>query len=303
MTTQSWSSKVRHDSDAEFRLWGAELKAKLAAVGLTQTADTGQIDWTTVVRAGTNADAGYEVWRFNDAAHSTAPIFFRLYYGTGSGTTTPRIRIQVGTGSDGAGNLTGGNGTILSITVANNAQTAETSRTSYLCYAHGALWLSWKEDASATGLAFASFAIFRNCTSTGAVDDGSMAALGSPLAAATEIKCITYRWDSPGSGWDSAAWGGTTLFTCNDPTSSTDWLDENGDIQLAIISFNVKRARPFIQLCGYNTNDIAEDVTFSATLFGSTAHTYMAKGRNLGQAGIVSTTNSGSSAGLALIWE
>lgn len=97
-------------SDANFRTWGSTISAAFAAVGMVQTADTGQINWTTVAIPGmASTDAGYEVWRFDDALQATVPIFFRVVYGTG-GVANNRTRVllhSVGTGSDGAGNLTG----------------------------------------------------------------------------------------------------------------------------------------------------------------------------------------------------
>ena len=126
MTNTTWTSAPAHATDALFRTWGSALNAGLAAVGMVQTADAGQIDWTTVVRAGINADAGYEIWKFNDALQSTVPIFFKLYYGTGAATNLVRIRLESGTGSDGSGTLTGlGSGTISTV----NASTATADTT------------------------------------------------------------------------------------------------------------------------------------------------------------------------------
>ena len=103
MATQNWLYPIRHDNDSDFRGWGSDLSAKLAAVGLVKTADTGQINWTTVTRPGINTYAGYEIWRYPDSS-----IFMKWEFGTGSGGATfPAVRVQVGTGSNGAGTLTG----------------------------------------------------------------------------------------------------------------------------------------------------------------------------------------------------
>ena len=71
------------------------LRGYLNLAGLTQTSDSGQ----------TNADSslGYQIWRFNDTLQSTAPIYFKLWYQTASNV----MQVIVGTGSDGAGNITG----------------------------------------------------------------------------------------------------------------------------------------------------------------------------------------------------
>jgi hypothetical protein len=78
-------------------------------VGMVQTADTGQINWLTVtVPTVINERKGYEIWRFNDALQATAPVFLKISYGSANAAASyPGIWITIGTGSDGAGNLTG----------------------------------------------------------------------------------------------------------------------------------------------------------------------------------------------------
>jgi hypothetical protein len=70
--------------DATFRAWGSGIAAQIAAMGLVQTSDTGQINWVTVARPALNTIAGYEIWRFNDALQATKPVFIRIDYGTSS---------------------------------------------------------------------------------------------------------------------------------------------------------------------------------------------------------------------------
>lgn len=108
MTTATFLSKPINDTDANFRAWGSALSAAIQAVGLIKTADTGQISWTTVAKPATaNAMQGYEIFRFNDALQSTAPIFIKIEYGSGNyGGVYPAYRTTVGKGTDGAGNIT-----------------------------------------------------------------------------------------------------------------------------------------------------------------------------------------------------
>lgn len=95
-------------TDAAFRTWGLAYNAKLAAAGLVNTADTGQVNWTTVLAAvGANTVQGYEIWRFADALQATAPIFMKVEYGSGAVAANGSIWIQLGSGSNGAGLLTG----------------------------------------------------------------------------------------------------------------------------------------------------------------------------------------------------
>jgi hypothetical protein len=97
-----------NSSDANFRAWGSLISARLALMGLVQTADTGQINWTTVLApVAINTVQGYEIWRFNDALQATVPIFFKFEYGSGGAINNPSIWLTVATGSNGAGTLTG----------------------------------------------------------------------------------------------------------------------------------------------------------------------------------------------------
>lgn len=94
-------------SDADFRAWGSGIAAQLAAIGLVKTADTGQIDWSTVLRPTANNYAGYEIWRFNDSFQATAPVFIKIEYGAGSPVDRPNLRVQVSSATNGAGTPTG----------------------------------------------------------------------------------------------------------------------------------------------------------------------------------------------------
>lgn len=98
------------NSDALFRTWGSAVTAGLAASGLVKTSDTGQIDWATVNRpTSATTSAGYEIYRFDDTMQSTAPIYLRISYGTGITTSglSPSLWFTAGTGTDGAGTITG----------------------------------------------------------------------------------------------------------------------------------------------------------------------------------------------------
>lgn len=96
-------------SDAIFRTTGSAISVAIQAVGLTQTADTGQINWTSVtVPLIASTIAGYEIYRFNDSLQSTAPVYFRIDYGTSSANSSwLGLRVTVGTSTNGAGTITG----------------------------------------------------------------------------------------------------------------------------------------------------------------------------------------------------
>lgn len=111
-----------HASDAEFRSWGSWISASFAAFGWVQSADSGQVNWTTVTRASTNTAAGYEIWAMDDSLQGTKPVLVKIEYGTGASTGFERIWITVGATSDGSGTLTGTTSTRLA--VGNNSGSA-----------------------------------------------------------------------------------------------------------------------------------------------------------------------------------
>jgi hypothetical protein len=111
--------------DATFRVWGSGLAAQIAAMGLVQTSDTGQINWATVTRPAIGALAGYEMWRFNDALQATKPVFIRLDYRISSGSVDrPALQPRVGTATDGAGTLTGQVGALFSPLLSGSSKSA-----------------------------------------------------------------------------------------------------------------------------------------------------------------------------------
>jgi hypothetical protein len=83
-----------------------QLSDALAAVGLTRTTDTGQVNWATVsTLPGSATIRDYEVYRLNDSLQATKPIYMRVDYGYTSLLMT--YQITFGTSTDGAGNIGG----------------------------------------------------------------------------------------------------------------------------------------------------------------------------------------------------
>lgn len=87
----------------------------IIALGFVQTSDTGQMNTSSPPAYSSVAATvyGYTVYRFDDAAQSTFPIFFKIKWRNGSTTNTSSFnhQISVGTASDGAGNITSAGGT------------------------------------------------------------------------------------------------------------------------------------------------------------------------------------------------
>ncbi len=146
MTTFNYNTPVAHANDADFRAWGVLYSAALAACGLVQTADTGQIDWVTVTRPGTNTAAGYQIWRFNDTLQGAAPVYIKFEFGTGASATRPMVWITLGTGSDGAGNITGG---YIARRTCNSSDNLTGTPPAFFCHTEGFLGIGWASFLSA----------------------------------------------------------------------------------------------------------------------------------------------------------
>jgi len=94
---------------ASFRAWGSVVDATFVTFGWVRTSDTGQVNWSTVTGPGVaNTSCGYSIFRMADTLQGSYPVFIKIEYGSnGAGANCACIWITVGTGSDGAGNITG----------------------------------------------------------------------------------------------------------------------------------------------------------------------------------------------------
>lgn len=116
--------------DATWQSWAQKTAALFEQAGLTKTPDTGQVDLTTATRPATNSYAGYEIRKLNDSLAGTAPIFVKVEYGSGSTLGAPQMRFNFGTGTDGAGNLTGLGLATANVTMTQNGTAASGSASS-----------------------------------------------------------------------------------------------------------------------------------------------------------------------------
>lgn len=109
MATRVAALNGTNATDADFRAWINEIHNALIAFGWVQTADTGQINYATVLRPATSgATQGYALYRMNDALQSACPVYIKLEFGATTQTNEPGIKITLTIGgTDGAGNLTG----------------------------------------------------------------------------------------------------------------------------------------------------------------------------------------------------
>lgn len=288
MTTLTWSTPADHADDATFRAWGSELNTKLAAAGLVQTADTGQIDWTSVARPSGGSDAGYEIWRFSDSLQGTKPIFIRINYGTYFSATVPRMQVMVGTGTNGSGTLTGprtGAGSTFYQITGTNTPGSGTNYASYLCYTGGHLALAWK-----IGTAQSLLVVSRSIDSSTGADtgDGAIAYFISPFGTHPNLLDFNASTNKDAS-----------QVPCFVPFAVTSTTNSGNVAALQHYApypdFRVVKA-----CCTILNTEISGFTTFSATLEPSGPHTY------LSLAGSAIAAETGSVTGTyspAMIWE
>ena len=289
---------MNHSSDANFRAWGSEMSARLAAIGLVQTANTGQINWVTVTRPGINTPAGYEIWRFNDSLQGSAPIFIKVEYGTSAGTATaPGVWITVGTGTNGAGTLTG-SVTDRALCGSASAATSGTSFPSYACAVEGLAWIAnkWQQSGATRGPIF--FAVARTCDNSGVpTADGFVVywgALGSSAAAPVNVQAI--RSASPATVFTRNT-DGLFSFVVHGVTTS---LTIAGNTQAYLHWMPTPEVRPVFALAAMALAESSFGATFSVTLVGSTPRTFLSIHTHGGAGG---ANGSSANTALALVYE
>ena len=107
MATDNWTSEAFLSDNTEFQTWAQRIHTAITGVGITNTSDTGQVDLTTAARPSAGSYAGYKIYRFSDTLQATKPIFIKIEYGVGSAQDRPAMRVSTGTGTNGAGTLSG----------------------------------------------------------------------------------------------------------------------------------------------------------------------------------------------------
>jgi len=295
MATNNYSTVIEHSSDATFRAWGSALSAALAAVGLTQTSDTGQIDWATVTRPGTNTAAGYEIWRFNDTLQATAPIFIKIEYGTGSLAFAPQAWLTVGTGSDGSGTITGQSSTRSTWMRNNNIASTVTPYPTYVCYnaTEGFLGIMFKMGTPAADTFGHGFmAVARSVDQ----DDGDTNGDG----------CVVYA-GSPSSGMAASQSIRFTATAATYPSNIAYALVPNnqtaslvGSDNQAYLHFMVNPQVLVVkQLCTIVAAEVPLGNTFTATLVAD-ALTYISGGQSASPGNVANVSPAWT---IAMLWE
>ncbi len=282
-------------TDAKYRSWVTTVHNAMSVAGFVQTGDTGQINPATVAKpTATNTLAGYEVWRFADALQSTAPIFMKLsfYSSNVASGNGPSLYLTVGTGSDGAGNITGVNTGLLA---SGSGSTAPSNTASPILACHTAgygmiLAGGLVQSSFPTNAGF--FVVARTCgtdgtlTGQGAViyrQSGS----GNVLATVHGLSFATGAVLSERSPVAGVVTGNAAMTTGNAVPMAKNYA-------------NLGYPVPSYGVLSYRSADVAAGSTFSTAVWGGTAHTYYALGSGYvnGMDAFATTTITG-----AFLWE
>jgi hypothetical protein len=298
MSTQTWSSRVRNDSDATHREWRDEFLTKLnllVAAGVLAADETNFVAGAGSRPAVSTIDTKYAVFHLNDSMHATARIYIRFTVASGS-SFQPHVYITVGTSTNGSGVL---GGTALSTnTICNNnaVQTTDTVRASYFSCTDGFFGFNWKVGASATE---AFFQISRTVNAAGvATGVGAIACWGAGAAnGLTKTQAFTF---SPAAAYTAQTTPPTSALAFNPQCSPSTAVGSNTQ---AFVGWTPTPAMaPIVGVCGVVNIEQAAGSEFPATLVGSTQRNYLALTTTAGPFGPVNATDTGALK-FAMLWE
>lgn len=248
-------------TDAEFRAVSQFIANTMETGGIIKTSDTGQVNLTTMTFPGANnTAAGYEIRRFSDALQATAPIFMKIEYARGGGTFGFDIFLTLGTGSDGAGNITG-------IKYSRTQLNLTSIFTSLPCLiSAGASWVIFMLGTNNPGTQPGVFSLERTKTSTGADSNRGLYLLTNKTP---QCRFIDYTGTSSPIN-EAANWG------CFAPTQATSGLHSSGNVAVYPFYFfgAGETMPPSRNLVGGFDANFTDGSTCSVQLYGQTQTMY-----------------------------
>lgn len=157
---------VRDNSTlANFKQWAQAISNFFTTAGWVQSSDTGQVNWGSIASVPTSGNYVYEIWKPNDGLTT---FYLRVEYGTGGSASNPRLRISLGTSTNGAGVLTGFVSQLF--LMPNNDVTVSSTVTQWQCYFSGDSGrmgvMMWRDDTANAGPIC--FVVQRSLNSSGA---------------------------------------------------------------------------------------------------------------------------------------
>lgn len=205
-----------------WKSWWQDIDTHFTTAGLVHTADTGQLDFTTVTTAPHATNVGYKVYAFNDALQATMPIIIKLtfgsnYMGNGDGAISSFVKVDIGTATDGAGNLSAALDITSSFPSSNNTSAGSaappysTSLQNAICYneTYGFFGVQYApgmmNPTSGSTFSQLSFFIQRSVDNTGAPTNAGFTVYMPQQTGYSNSGTISYM--------NSWYWNGTTAYT------------------------------------------------------------------------------------------
>jgi hypothetical protein len=260
---------------ANFKQWGQAISLTFSTFGWLQSSDTGQVNWSTIAAVPGSGAFVYEIWEPNDGLTN---FFVKLEYGNVSGTNCPSLRVSIGTGTNGAGTLTGFFTSVLNTNA--TTFTPPSTTTQYECDFSGAAGrygaLMWRNG---TNNSPQFFCIERSVNSSGAYTSSYVTVVAGGVS---NLSCFSQQTLLFGVGATPTTnarssgnnTGGYTL-NVSLPFWNSGTTSFNGSIPFDNVRPNIGyNDYPMTTVgCGAGL-DFVEGVTFTVTLYGST-RTYM----------------------------
>lgn len=247
-------------TDAEFRAVSQFIANTMETGGIIKTSDTGQVNLTTMTFPVANyTAAGYEIRRFSDALQATAPIFMKIEYARGGGANFFDIFLTLGTGSDGAGNITG-------IKYSRTQLNLATNFTSSSCLiSAGASWVIFMLGTNSSGLGV--FSLERAKTSTGADSNRGLYLLTNK----PPQQCRFIDYTGVSSPINEGSSGG-----CFAPAQATSGLHSSGNVAVYPFYFfgAGETMPPSRNLVGGFDANFTDGSSYSVQLYGQTQTMY-----------------------------
>jgi hypothetical protein len=294
MTTRTYSSPYDVSTNAHFQAAGSELSSNLAGAGLIQTADAGQINWSTAVPNGGNPNIfiGYEMWSLPDGS-----LHIRLDYNQ-AGSQQFGIQVTVGTGSDGNGNLTGTTSSAsptwsgYSIGSINNL-----AYTTYICVTNDFLGVIHKANSTLGNPGNKHSGAFF----VGKTTDANGAGNGVGFYLIAQHSGAGNQWTLENvktSGTNPRSLGQNVWYSVV-PSALVSSVTDEGDQQAFQVWLTMPQVLPCMHMATVIRTEVPFGTVFQTAMVGTTPHSYMAVYDNEG----TPFATNGSNYGPAMLWE
>lgn len=280
---------TRSDTTDVIRSWAGALSALLLSAGWVRTSDSGQTAAASLPACSAVWQfAGYEIWRMDDSLQSTAPCVIKLSYGCAGHMNLARLEMTVGTGSDGAGNITG----ILGVASAYLTGTGTGAGASFWGSAGPGRFCFFVGSTSAASGHFM-MSIERIRDSAGDVTGDGFLVFGAGIDESLVIGVQTFQVLSPQLSYPNSTRMG--IFT----PSGVTWAGSANDVGVCPVRFfHGRPSNPSVQWVAYLNGDIPVDSYPMVSLYG-VSRRYFA----IGSSRLSTADGLNAACTLMLLWE